>query len=235
MQTNDPFADHTDPLPRGARYKGTYRTWVGYFLFLYPLGAIHEISEGKMGFLQAIAATILAITVGMFLVKWGRKLKEQKIIVYSKKYRPTHTTGMTTQPIVQLCDLIALYGDRERVSLFVVDDLHLGSIASLLNRDEAHGKRRKKGGGALAAWGEIVAEPGNLFDPHAIQVWVEGFAVGYFALEWKERAHAQLRLDAGRPSRVPVVLRLWDGKPFVWACADMAGAEDFAGWLRSRD
>lgn len=211
--------------PKGSRYKGTYRTGLGWFLaVLWPFGLIQSIvKHDSIG--STIVTLIVWAAVAFWLIKWGRSLKAQKIVVIPKALRST----APGRGAPELQRLIAQYGERGRISLYVMDR-HLPAIEKLAATATNFKPGPLGGSGALVAWADIIPEPKNTYDSKAIQAHVMGRPVAYFSLEWKDRAHAQLRASHHRGAQVPVVVRWWNGKAFVWAFSTFEDAESFAKW-----
>lgn len=216
--------------PRGSRYKGTYRTVVGWILVaILPFGLFQSIRDGDpVGTTIGTMLVLAACAAGLIL--WGRSLKAQKIVVIPKALR-------TTAPgrgAPELQRLIAQYGDRGRISLYVMDR-HLSTIEKLAATAPNFRPGPLGGSGALVAWADIIPEPKNTYDSKAIQAHVMGRPVAYFSLEWKDRAHAQLRASRPRGAQVPVVVRWWNGKAYVWAFSTFEDAESFVRWAVAHD
>jgi hypothetical protein len=126
------------------------------------------------------------------------------------------------------------YTNGNRVSLYVMDR-HRAAIHKLVREHSQFVRHGNGGDGAFAAWGEVVAEPGNQYDPEAVRVLVHGRPVAYFSLDWKELANDWLRTVGHQRLVVPVVVRWWDQDEFVWAFGSMDDAQGFADWAARKD
>lgn len=130
--------------------------------------------------------------------------------------------------------VIAQCGDRGRVELYVMAH-HRDAVRALAAQAPGYTPGPKGGSGALAAWADIIPEPKNSYDPEAVQAHVMGKPVGYFSLEWKDAAHEQLRRNKNKGAQVPVVVRWWNGRAYVWAFSTFADAQGFAAWATAHN
>ena len=149
-----------------------------------------------------------------------------------KGQEPVSSTVMDIS--AQLSEKGWTFTNGNRVSLYVMDK-HRAAIHKLVRQHSQFVRRGNGGDGAFAAWGEVVAEPGNRYDSEAVRVLVHGQPVAYFSLDWKELAHDWLHVAGWRSLVVPVVVRWWDQDEFVWAFGSMADAESFAAWATRKD
>lgn len=211
--------------PKGTRFKGTYRTAVGWILaVLWPFGLIRAISD-KEPIGSLIMTMLVWAVLAAALIVWGRSLKAQHVVVVPKALQPTPSGRGAND----LQALIARDGDRGRISLYVMDK-HRNAVKKLASLAPDYKPGPLGGNGALVAWADIIPEPKNTYDSEAIQAHVMGRPVGYFSLIWKSRAHEQLRTNRPRGAQVPVVIRWWNGRAFVWAFSSFEDAQSFAKW-----
>lgn len=224
------MSDPTTPLPPGARYKGSRRRIAGIILLilLIPMAITGIKDDG----LNALGPLALFAATGVGLYKVGSHLRAKKIIVQPKS-KSGHTdksaSARNATSLTPLADAIDMYGENSRVKLYSMDS-HADAVRmiAMINPINRHS-------GVTATWGDVIPDPLNPVDPHAIQVWVDGQAVGYFALDWKDYAHQQVRINHGAPTRIPVVVRWMDDAPLVWAFSSMDEAEGFTDWIIQQD
>lgn len=124
--------------------------------------------------------------------------------------------------------------DNGRLSLYVMDK-HEAAIHKLVRERGEFVPSGRGGNGVLAAWADVVPQPSNRYDRDAVQVHVDGRPVAYFALEWKDLAHEHLKRAGKKPVRIPVVVRWWNQREYVWAFSSMIEAEQFAAWAARKD
>lgn len=161
-----------------------------------------------------------------------RRREQARVAEEPKNPEPVNSTVMDIS--AQLSEKGWTFTNGNRVSLYVMDK-HRAAIHKLVRQHSQFVRHGNGGDGAFAAWGEVLAEPGNRYDSEAVRVLVHGQPVAYFSLDWKELAHDWLHVAGWRSLVVPVVVRWWDQDEFVWAFGSMADAESFAAWATRKD
>lgn len=231
--TPDPAQDQLPPgsvptheqLPLGARWKGSHRYVTGWLLVFSGIFTIFLVPP--------VGAVLLP--AGAWLTWQGYRLRTQRIPVWPRSV-PEEERGDPPGAVMDISPHLRRgdwpYVKNGRLSLYVVTR-HRTAIGRMVH---LYGALAPDGrDGVLAAWGRIIPEPKNKYDPRAVQVHVQGSAVAYLSLEWKELAHRRLREVRPRPLVVPVVLRRRGKEERVWAFGSMDDAQGFAAWVAGKD